>query len=285
MCQLLWALGSCGYSPTGRALPAWLHPHVERILWPTSSNSSLFTDVRPASAEQLFVGLRRSKVVLSGQWLAALLDASEASAPTLPLQVSTAARHSLLALPFSLQAVCSKSRWCCNVLRWSDARGGLKKPVKVTWGVGTSGSIACIYACFGYCCLSPLADRVHVILGSCPVTVQVMCQLVAYVASTSISPPASWTAAVLAALPNTLAAQQQQQHAAAQQQRAAVWLLTLCVGLVDMRVALQPHQAQQLQSAVDMAMPHASATVGHRLQRCVSRLLRASQRQQQQAHQ
>jgi hypothetical protein len=107
-----------------------------------------------------------------------------------------------------------------------------------------------------------------------------MCQLVAYVASTSISPPPSWTAAVLAALPNTMAAEQQQQ--AGQQQRAAVWLLTLCVGLWDMRVSLQPHQAQQLQSAVDRAMPHASAAVGHRLQRCLTRLLRASQRQQQQ---
>lgn len=100
MCQLLWALGSCGYSPTGRALPAWLHTHVERTLWPTSSSSSssFFADVSPESAVQLFVGLRRSKVVLSGQWLAALLDASEASAATHPLQVSTA-RHRLLAPP------------------------------------------------------------------------------------------------------------------------------------------------------------------------------------------
>ncbi len=109
-----------------------------------------------------------------------------------------------------------------------------------------------------------------------------MAQLVAYAASTSISPPISWTAALLAALPNTLAAQQQQQQQeAGQQQRAAVWLLTLLVGLWDMRVALQPYQAQQLQAAVDSAMPHASAQVGHRLQRCLSRLLKALQQQQQ----
>jgi hypothetical protein len=110
----------------------------------------------------------------------------------------------------------------------------------------------------------------------CPcasVTVQVMAQLVAYVASTSISPPPSWTAAVLAALPNTLAAQQQHE-AAGEQQRAAVWLLILLVGLWDMRVALQPHEAQQLQAAVDTVMPHAPARVGHRLQRCLSRLVK-----------
>jgi hypothetical protein len=100
MCQLLWALGSCGYSPTGRALPAWLHTHVERLLWPTaSSSSSLFPGISLESAVQLFVGLRRSKVVLSGQWLAALLDASEASAATLPLQVGTDTGQWLLMLP------------------------------------------------------------------------------------------------------------------------------------------------------------------------------------------
>ncbi len=116
MCQLLWALGSCGYSPTGRALPAWLHTHVEHILWPTPSSSSLFPDISPESAAQLFVGLRRSKVVLSGQWLAALLDASEAAAATLPLQVGTATRHWLLMLPLPLHVVCGKGRWCCTVL-------------------------------------------------------------------------------------------------------------------------------------------------------------------------
>lgn len=96
-------------------------------------------------------------------------------------------------------------------------------------------------------------------------------QLVAYTASTGISPPPTWTAAIVDALPGRVQAQrqledkdtqQQQQQPLLQQQPAGqgeltqqVWLLSLLAHLRRLRVELSPEVCAQLEQAAMSIAP------------------------------
>jgi len=117
------------------------------------------------------------------------------------------------------------------------------------------------------------------VLAALSFCLQVLLQLLAYVASTAVRPPTSWTAAMVAALPSLIQSHSQLTADAAQppdtssqQQQQQVWLLLLLSSLYKLRVLLQPELLTQLQQAVAQVGPQVSPDVAKGMQHFLAAL-------------